>query len=140
MPTTLSGNSWPKSRSLSLGAAGVLEVPSLRDPRYLIWGFQVFFFILGVEELNFLKSYATLGICLLTGGALDLVFVRIFHKRWALPQSGLVCAAGTALLLEASSPWLYAASVAIALGSKYVLRIEGRHVFNPTALGLVCTL
>ena len=56
------------------------------------------------------------------------------------PLSPLITALSLSILLRASSPgWLLAAAV-LAIGSKFVLRFDGKHVFNPANLAIAVLL
>lgn len=61
-----------------------------------------------------------------------------------LPQldlrSPLITGLSLSLLLRADALWLYAAAAAIAIGSKFVLRIDGKHIWNPAGLAIVVLL
>jgi hypothetical protein len=65
--------------------------------------------------------------------------------RWAgLPRfdirSPLISALSLCLLLRTNSLALAAAAAVVAIGSKFVLRVNDKHVFNPTNLALVALL
>ena len=56
------------------------------------------------------------------------------------PKSALISGLSLCLLLRTNSfEWALAASV-LTIGGKFLLRWDGRHVFNPTNFGLVVTL
>ncbi len=143
MPTTQSlqttANFWPTPAKLAL-SRWKIEIPSRKDPRYLIWGCQLLFFILGVEYLNFGKGYSALVACLLVGGILDMSVMYYLHRKLIFPQSGLVTSTGIALVLESGSLWIYALAVAVGLLSKYVFTVNRRHFFNPNAFGVIFAL
>ncbi|CCD84976.1 conserved membrane protein of unknown function [Bradyrhizobium sp. ORS 285] len=65
--------------------------------------------------------------CRLTGAPLDF-------------KSPLITGLSLSLLLRADALWLYAAAAAIAIGSKFVLRVNGKHVFNPAGFAIVVLL
>ena len=54
-------------------------------------------------------------------------------------KSPLITGLSLSLLLRADAPWLHAAAM-IAIGSKFVLRVDGKHVFNPAGLAIVVLL
>ena len=56
------------------------------------------------------------------------------------PRSALISALSLILLLRTAHVGWAAAAAAIAVGSKFVLRARGRHVFNPTNLAIVALL
>jgi len=55
-------------------------------------------------------------------------------------RSPLITGLSLSLLLRADAAWLPAAAGVIAIASKFVLRIDGRHVFNPAGFAIVLLL
>ena len=56
------------------------------------------------------------------------------------PKSALTSALSIAILLRAAEPWLLAAASAFAIASKYALRIDGKHLWNPSALAIAAAV
>ncbi|MEL7486415.1 MAG: RnfABCDGE type electron transport complex subunit D [Pseudomonadota bacterium] len=52
-------------------------------------------------------------------------------------RSPVITALSLTLLLRADSAWPLAAAAAIAIGSKFLLRINDKHIFNPANIGIV---
>lgn len=65
-------------------------------------------------------------------------------RLWRLPRvdwrSPLITGLSLSLLLRADEPWLHAAAGMIAILSKFVLRIDGKHVWNPAGFAIVLLL
>ena len=141
MSTTQSAltNAWPKPASLNISRWRI-EIPSRKDPRYVIWGCQLLFFILGVEFLNFTKDFSSLATCILVGGLLDMSCMYLLHRKLIFPQSGLVTSTGVALVLDSGNLWVYALAVAVGLLSKYIFVVNRKHYFNPNAIGVIFAL
>ncbi|GLH78145.1 hypothetical protein SSBR45G_30530 [Bradyrhizobium sp. SSBR45G] len=55
-------------------------------------------------------------------------------------KSPLITGLSLSLLLRADALWLHGAAAVVAIGSKFVLRIDGKHVFNPAGLAIVVLL
>jgi enediyne biosynthesis protein E5 len=55
-------------------------------------------------------------------------------------RSPLITGLSLSLLLRADEPMLHAAAGVIAIASKFVLRIDGKHVFNPAGFAIVVLL
>ena len=55
-------------------------------------------------------------------------------------RSALISSLSLCLMLRTSTPWLCALAAVLAIGSKFVLRSRGKHIFNPTNLALVAML
>jgi Na+-transporting NADH:ubiquinone oxidoreductase subunit NqrB len=83
-----------------------------------------------------LPSAVAIGTCLLTQW--------ICSRLAGLPQldlrSPMITGLSLSLLLRADALWLYAVAAVIAVGSKFVLRIDGKHIWNPAGLAIVVLL
>ncbi len=55
-------------------------------------------------------------------------------------RSPLITGLSLSLLLRANAPWLPAVAGIVAIGSKFALRIDGRHIFNPAGFAIVVLL
>jgi hypothetical protein len=123
-------------------------LPSIRDPRMHVAAVLVTLQVLGQTVLGFRLSVAQILICLATGALIE--FVVTFFKDSAImwPASGLLTGNSTAFILRTPGTlhgqwwstnglWIFIAVVAISMASKYLIRWRGRHIFNPSNLGLV---
>ena len=65
-------------------------------------------------------------------------------RVWRLPaidlRSPLITGLSLSLLLRADEPWVHAAAAALAIASKFVLRIDGKHIWNPAGFAIVALL
>ena len=114
--------------------------PLLRDPR-----------LYQILVLSSLLVYGTVGLDLeiRPGRALLLLATALFTqlactKIWRLPafdpRSALISGLSLCLLLRTNSVALAVAAAVITIASKFVLRIDGKHVFNPTNFGIVALM
>jgi enediyne biosynthesis protein E5 len=55
-------------------------------------------------------------------------------------RSPLITGLSLSLLLRADGPWMHAIAGCIAIASKFLLRIDGKHVFNPAGFAMVILL
>ena len=55
-------------------------------------------------------------------------------------RSPLITGLSLSLLLRADEPWVHALAGVIAIGSKFVLRIDGKHIWNPAGFAIVVLL
>ncbi|HVS07265.1 MAG TPA: hypothetical protein VHK65_14035 [Candidatus Dormibacteraeota bacterium] len=123
-------------------------LPSLRDPRMHVAAVLVTLQVLGQTVLGFRLSVAQILICLATGALIE--FGVAFFKDSAImwPASGLLTGNSTAFILRTPGTlhgqwwsthgiWIFVGVVAVSMASKYLIRWRGRHIFNPSNLGLV---
>src|SRR5207247_3026269 len=56
------------------------------------------------------------------------------------PRSALISGLSLCLILRTGSPGLATAAAVIAIASKFLIRFNGKHLFNPTNFGLVAMM
>lgn len=54
-------------------------------------------------------------------------------------KSALITGCSLSLLLRVETLWLYPLAAAIGIGTKFLIRLDGAHLFNPAALGIAIT-
>ena len=112
---------------------------SLPDARYFQIGALGALLTLNFALIDFgarpLPSAIAIGATLLT----QFLCARITGAKFDW-RSALITGLSLSLLLRADALWLYAAAGAIAISSKFVLRIDGKHIFNPAGLAIVILL
>jgi hypothetical protein len=123
-------------------------LPSIRDPRMHVAAVLVTLQVLGQTVLGFRLSVAQILICLATGALIEF-FVAFFKDSAIIwPASGLLTGNSAAFILRTPGTlhgqwwslhgiWIFVGVVAISMASKYLIRWRGRHIFNPSNLGLV---
>jgi Na+-translocating ferredoxin:NAD+ oxidoreductase RnfD subunit len=55
-------------------------------------------------------------------------------------RSPLITGLSLSLLLRADEPWIHAIAGVIAIGSKFVFRLDGKHIWNPAGFSIVVLL
>jgi Na+-transporting NADH:ubiquinone oxidoreductase subunit NqrB len=114
-----------------------MAVPQLwRDPRH----YQILCLSLllaaGVAWLGFDVPYACMAAIAASALATQYAFTRILRLPAFDPRSPLITALSLCILLRANSPVVPALAACVAIASKFVLRIEGRHIFNPANIAI----
>ena len=106
------------------------------DPRHYQIGVLSSLICLGVFQFAFALPWwhvvACVGSTLTTQAFADKIIGRKFDVR-----SPLISALSLTILLRTGSVWLSLAAGILAIGSKYILRWRGKHIFNPANFGLV---
>jgi len=73
-----------------------------------------------------------------------LITQALCSRWWGLPQvdlrSPLITGFSLSLLLRVDEPLLHALAGALAIGSKFVLRIDGKHIWNPAGFAIAALL
>ena len=107
-----------------------------RDPRnyqILVLGSLLLYGILRLDlEIHPAQALVIAAAALLTQWAGAAVAGQRFEAR-----SACISALSLCLLLRTGSMALAAAAAVLAIGSKFVLRVRGKHLWNPTNFGIV---
>jgi Na+-translocating ferredoxin:NAD+ oxidoreductase RnfD subunit len=123
-------------------------LPTVRDPRLHLAAVIVTLQVLGQTAFGFNLSIAQILVALGTCAVLEVGIAFFRHHLILWPASALLTGNGVAFILRVPgtehgdwwSPhgaWIFAGTAAIALLSKHLIRVHGRHVFNPSNFGLV---
>jgi len=109
------------------------------DPRLYQIGALTALLLYGIFALNF--DITLFRAVLLAGIAIgtQAVFSRIKHIAFD-PRSAAISGLSLSLLLRSESIALLIAAAVIAVGSKFVIRINGKHIFNPTNGAIVAMM
>jgi len=113
---------------------GLRDLRLPRDPRWLQIAFLSSFLVVGLSARDFPISHAP--FIFATALATQIAFTRLLK----LPDAGLlspvITSFGLTLLLRSDLIWIPPLAAFLAIASKFVLRIRGRHFFNPANFGL----
>ena len=110
------------------------------DPRYLAPALITCVLLAGQISFGFLESWSRTFLAIATAILVELVIVRALYGRWPHLASAYVSGISVGILVRSPAFWPYALCSAISITSKYVLRVEGRHIWNPTNFGVVAML
>ncbi|MEP7306912.1 MAG: hypothetical protein ABJA98_15460 [Acidobacteriota bacterium] len=98
--------------------------------------------ILIAAHLSFgvLESYTRTGLAIVTAIAAELLMARLTYGRWPHPASAYITGISVGILVRSPFLWPYVLASLISIASKYVLRVNGRHLWNPSNLGVSAVL
>ncbi len=68
------------------------------------------------------------------------LFLRILGIRNVNYLSAVITGLGLSLLLRADSLWVHPVAAFLAISAKFLIRVRGKHVFNPANLGVMLAL
>jgi Na+-transporting NADH:ubiquinone oxidoreductase subunit NqrB len=110
------------------------------DARHYQVLFQLTFLLFGMFALGWEISLLRLNIIILTCLAVQAVFIQFTSKDWTGLKSALITSMSLCLMMQANSIWTFVLAGVIAITSKFIIRIQGRHVFNPANFGILVAL
>ena len=97
--------------------------------------------ILITAHLSFgiLEDYTPTALAIVVAIAAELLMARLTYGRWPHPASAYISGISVGILVRSPLLWPFALGALISIASKYVLRLNGRHLWNPSNFG-VCAL
>jgi Na+-transporting NADH:ubiquinone oxidoreductase subunit NqrB len=130
---------------LAVSFRAMAEISSLLplrrlDPRLWQIGALTGLLAYGIGLLGFDVTAGRVALLVVTALLVQLLGTRLWKLPRFDPKSALISALSLALLLRTGSASLAAAVAAATIGSKFLLRFNGKHVFNPTNFGLVAAM
>ncbi len=134
------GGAAPRADSRARGGHGASEPAARLDPRLyqiavlsLLLAYGMLWLDLGIDPRQALFILTAALLTQLGGTVLGGL------PRFD-PKSALISGLSLCLLLRTNDPWLAVITAVVAVGSKFVLRVRGKHVFNPTNIALVAMM
>lgn len=113
--------------ALSDASFGVLETHAA--PPWLVS-------LSGGYILDYTPTFITMCVTMLT----ELALGRFFWGKWPNLTSAYITGISAGILVKSSALWPFLLCGMISITSKYVLRIYGRHLWNPTNFGMTVML
>jgi Na+-transporting NADH:ubiquinone oxidoreductase subunit NqrB len=109
----------------------------LRDPRCYQVAVLTSLLVFGVGVLDFGIRWQNAIVIMATAQVVQFVGSRLAGLPSFDPLSALITSLSLTLLLRTDTLALAAAAPAIAIGSKFLVRVRNKHVFNPANVALV---
>jgi enediyne biosynthesis protein E5 len=110
------------------------------DKRYLAPLLVTMVLIAGQVSFGFLESWSRTALAIATAIVVEMILGRVFTGGYPHLASAYVSGISVGILVRSPEYWPYALCAAISITSKYLIRVDGRHIFNPSNLGMVAML
>ncbi len=125
-------------------APTTLVVPARRkfrvDNRYIAPLFITCILLAGHLSYGILESYKKTVLAIVVAIVTELVLGRIFFGKWLNLASAYITGISVGILVRSPAYWPFALCSVISIMSKYVLRVKGRHIWNPSNFGIAVLL
>jgi hypothetical protein len=110
------------------------------DRRFLAPALITGVLLAGQISFGFLESWSRTFLAIATSIVVEIVVYRSLYGKWPHLASAYVSGISAGILVRSPAYWPYALCSALAITSKYVLRVRGRHIWNPTNFAVVMLL
>ncbi|HEY6491514.1 MAG: RnfABCDGE type electron transport complex subunit D [Terracidiphilus sp.] len=129
----------PLEPSVKSSTRGWTPISSRLNP-YLPPIFITLILLVGHLSFGILESYQKTLLAIVSAMAAELVLGRLLVHKWPHLASSYITGISVGILLRSPAFWPYAVCALLAITSKYVLRFNGRHLFNPSNFGICAML
>jgi hypothetical protein len=117
-----------------------ISLVSQIDRRYLAPVLVTLVLIGGQITFGFLESWSRTALAIGTAIVVELVLGRVYLGIWPHLASAYVSGISVGMLVRSPDFWPYAVCSALAITSKYLIRMDGRHIWNPSNFAIVAML
>jgi Na+-translocating ferredoxin:NAD+ oxidoreductase RnfD subunit len=126
---------------MSVAAAPPMELPKRKrlispDSRYIAPIFITLILLVGHLSFGILESYQKTLLAIAASIVTELILSRIFFGKWPNIASAYITGISVGILIRSPAFWPYAVCAIVSITSKYVLRVKGRHIWNPSNFGI----
>jgi len=110
------------------------------DNRYIAPLFITCILLVGHLSYGILESHQKTALAIAAAIVAELILGRIFFGKWLNLASAYITGISVGILVRSPAYWPYALCSVISIMSKYVLRVKGRHIWNPSNFGIAVLL
>lgn len=114
--------------------------PFRLDQRFIAPAFITLILLVGQFSFGILESYTKTALAIIISILVELILARLFTGQWPHLASAYISGISVGILVRSPASWPYALCSAISITSKYVLRVKGRHIWNPSNFGICAML
>jgi Na+-translocating ferredoxin:NAD+ oxidoreductase RnfD subunit len=132
----MSQNTTVAAQAAAAPRRGVLSIDNRYLPPLLITCI-----LIGAHfSFGILEAYRQTAVAIVTAIATELVLGRATYGKWPHPASAYISGISVGILVRSPFIWPFFFASFISIVSKYVLRLNGRHLWNPSNLGVSAVL
>src|SRR6202166_3253391 len=106
------------------------------DNRYIAPIFITLILLVGHLSFGILESYQKTLLAIVASIGAELILSRLFFAKWPNIASAYITGISVGILVRSPAYWPYALCSAVSIASKYVLRVKGRRIWNPSNFGI----
>jgi len=110
------------------------------DNRYVAPLFITCILLVGHLSYGILESYKKTVLAIVAAIITEVILGRIFFGKWLNLASAYITGISVGILVRSPAYWPFLLCSVISVMSKYVLRVKGRHIWNPSNFGIAVLL
>lgn len=117
-----------------------VEAKFFNDARHYQIFFLGAFLSYGLFALDWSLNPTVVLTAIVTAQACQWIFIALDKADSASWKSALITSLGLSLLLRVNVEWVMALAAFVAISSKFFIRFNGKHVFNPANIGIIAAI
>ncbi|MBI4512678.1 MAG: RnfABCDGE type electron transport complex subunit D [Gemmatimonadetes bacterium] len=122
------------------GAAPPAAGPGIfHDPRFVPPLLITCILLAAHLSFGILESFERTLLAIAASSLTESLLGRLFRRTWPHLASAYITGISVGILVRSPALWPFALGSVISITSKYVLRVRGRHLWNPSNFG-ICAL
>ncbi len=106
------------------------------DNKYIAPLFITTILVVGNLSFGMLESYRKTGIAIVASLVTELILSKIYFGKWPILASAYISGISVGILVRSPAVWPYLVCAVVSIMSKYVLRVNNRHIWNPSNFGI----
>src|SRR3984957_7545289 len=106
------------------------------DNKYIAPIFITTILVVGNLSFGMLESYRKTGIAIVASLVTELILSKIYFGKWPILASAYISGISVGILVRSPAVWPYLVCAVVSIMSKYVLRVNNRHIWNPSNFGI----
>jgi enediyne biosynthesis protein E5 len=110
------------------------------ENRYLPPLFITLILVAGNLSFGLLESFSRTALAIATSMVFEIALTLLIYRKVPNLASAYITGISVGILIRSPAFWPYFLCSAISITSKYVVRWRGRHLWNPSNLGIVVML
>ena len=111
-----------------------------KDPRYFQILYLGMFLMYGIFGLDWDVEIGKYAAVFAAGLGAQMLGAWLTNKNWGSWKSAMITCIGICLLLKGNGYWPLAVAAALSIGSKFLIKAKGKHIWNPSGFGIIVAL
>lgn len=124
------------SAALPSNPAAVMPKKFTLDPRFIAPIFITLILLVGQLSFGVLESFPKTLLAIATSILLEMILGKLVTGKIPHLASAYISGISVGILVRSPEWWPYALCAAITITSKYAIRVNGRHIWNPSNFGI----
>ena len=106
------------------------------ENKYIAPMFITMILVVGNLSFGMLESYRKTGVAIVAALVTELILSKIYFGKWPILASAYISGISVGILVRSPAVWPYFVCAVVSIMSKYVLRVNNRHIWNPSNFGI----